>query len=151
MLKDWWRFWKIVCAFLDSLKMGVLVMACLWRNSWSTTVTSRLVLLAKLTVEVRGHHRLPMHVRDPCPPPPRLASHSSMYLFGDREQLERLASCQPCALDSAPNQTCPAHHHRTTAHQDTEMTRNMSPDSGRGRSHRLFFVSPATSLCLLAF
>lgn len=41
-------------------KMGILVTDP--RNSRSTTVTSRLVPLAKLTVGVRGHHRLPMHV-----------------------------------------------------------------------------------------
>lgn len=58
--------------------------------------------------------------------------HSSMYLFGDREQLERLASRHPSALDSVLNWSCPAHHHRTTAYQDTEMTCNMSPDSRRG-------------------
>lgn len=71
--------------------------------------------------------------------------HSSIYLFGDREQLERLASCQPCALDSVLNWPCPAHHRRTAAYQDTEMTCNMSPDSRRGGSHHLFFHSPATS------
>lgn len=140
-----------VCFCWISLKMRIFVTDSLWWNSRSTTVPSGLVLLAKLTVEVTGHHGLPLHVRDPCPPPPCSPTHSSIYLFGDREQLERLASCQPRALDSAPNQTCPAHHRRTTAHQDTEMTRNTSPDSSRGRSHRFFFDSPATSLCLPAF
>lgn len=73
--------------------------------------------------------------------------HSSIYLFGDREQLERLASCQPRALDSVLNWPCPAHHHRTSAYRDTEMTCNTSPDSrrGGGGSHHLFFHSPATS------
>lgn len=54
--------------------------------------------------------------------------HSSMFSFEGGKQLERLASCQPAALDSVLNRPCSAHHRRTTAYQDTEVTRDMSPD-----------------------
>lgn len=81
--------------------------------------------------------------------------HSSIYLLGDREQLEHLACRHPGALDSVLNRSCPAHHHRTTAYQDTEVTCNMSPDSRRGGRvviiYSLTFLPPLLSCCFLIF
>lgn len=126
----------------------ILDKACLWQTSLSINIIKRVSLVVKLTEKFRGQPR-DCHCPSLIPVLFLLGggwAHSSIYLFGDREQLECLASCQPCALDSVLNWPCPAHHRRTTAYQDTEMTRNMSPDSRRGGSHHLFFHSPATSI-----
>lgn len=83
--------------------------------------------------------------------PSRWEIHSSIYLFGDREQLERLTCRHPGDLDSAANWPCPAHHHHTTKHQDTEMTCNMSPDSRRWGESSFILSLACHLLCLLAF
>lgn len=74
-----------------------------------------------------------------------------MFSFDGGKQLERLASCQPRALDSVLNWPCSAHHRRTAAYKDAGMTRDMSPDwKERGKSSLM--LPPACHfLCFVAF
>lgn len=109
-------------------------------------------MLLKCQTGQRLNAELSLSLFDPCTLSPHWEIHSSMYLFGDREQLERLTCRHLSALDSVVNWPCPAHHHRTTAYQDTEMTCNMSPGSRMGgENHHLFFhlLPPSLSLGFL--
>lgn len=142
---------KLFTVYIGSKEVGNL-------PSWQTGLNISagygycLSVVSEITKQFKGHTRNCQCLS--LIPVPFLHGgkiHSSIYLFGDKEQLECLAFCHPSALDSVLNWPCPAHHHRTTAYQDTEMTCNMSPDSRKGGDHHLFFHSPATSFVSLLF
>lgn len=89
----------------------------------------------------RSNLELSLPLFDLCTLPSWWENHSSVYLFGDREQLEHLTCRHLRALDSVLNWLCPAHHHRTAGYQDTAMTCNMSPDSRRGSGGQVIIYS----------
>lgn len=126
---------------------------CLCKTRLSSGIRSYVSISSSGTNQAvqRSSQKLSLDLSDLCTPPPRWGIHSSMYLFGDREQLEHLTCRHPDALDSVLNWPCPAHHHRTTAYQDTEMTCNMSPDSERGGESSFILSLACHFFCLLAF